>query len=116
MADLDQLRLDAIYSVLATDAVVTPNVGGPQSLRAIDKTAGVQIDDSSVSVYSVVPGCFLRSIELAALGIGREDLDGGTVELNGATWDIISTAPRPGMNGEASGEVRLILQETGSSA
>ena len=111
MTDFDTLRLDAIYQVLATDAVVTPNGGRPKDMRAIDKTAGVQVGgDDSVSVYSIEPGCFLRSDELAANRIQRSDLDGGTIELNGTLWSIITAAPRPGMLGEATGEVRLILK------
>ncbi len=112
MPDLDQLRLDAIYSVLApTTSVLTPNSSaGPQDVHAIDKTAGVEVGGGEITVASIAPACDVRVTELASVGLAREDLDQGTIELNGNLWRIISTLPRPGINGEASGEVRLILQ------
>ncbi len=117
MPNLDQLRLDAIYSVIATDALITPNVGGSQSIRAIDKTAGVQVGgDDGVSVQSISPACDVRATELATKGIDRADLDRGTVEIDGMLWRIIVTAVRPGIYGEAGGEVRLILQAAEATA
>ncbi len=97
--------------MIATDAVVTPDGGGAQTIRAIDKTAGVLVGgDDGVSVQSISPACDVRATELAAKGIDRVDLDRGTVEIDGMVWRIIVTAVRPGIYGEARGEVRLILQ------
>ncbi len=109
--NFDLIALQSIYSVLGVNAVITTAAGDHHTVRAIDKTSGVEVGDG-VTVLSIAPACDLRAVQLAEKNVSRIDLDQGSIELNGITWRITATAPRPGINGEADGEVRLILATT----
>ncbi len=112
MADYDDLLLTPIYSTLATDAVVTlPGSDGEEiSLRAIEKTAGDAAALGGYSLQTVRPMAVVRATELSVAGVDPADLDGGEIEINGATWRIKSHRMKPGIAGETAGEVELLLE------
>ncbi len=108
--DLDDLRLTPIYRVLGSDGVLVDRIGNQVGLRVIDKTSGINIGDG-VTVNSIEPVADVRMTELAENGLDTADIDGCELVLNGNSWTIRTHALRPGIAGEANGEIRLILSE-----
>lgn len=104
---------DAIYGALGVDAVLTlaDTDETEISLTAIDKTAGVVVEEG-INVQSVKPGACVRMVELTDNDVTREDLTDAILELNGVTWRVMASHPRPSPAGEAKGEVLMILTAT----
>lgn len=106
--------LDNIYvSEVAVDAVlITADSGSvTATLKAIDKTVGIEVDDSSeATLLTIRPAAYMRMAELTANSITRTDLDGGTIAINGKTWLIKAHALRPNPDGELKGEVCVFLE------
>ena len=106
-------QLDAIYaSEIAVDATLdTGTDGDAVSVRAIDKTAGVEVagkgDASSIRVAA-----FVRMSQLTGLGLARGDLHGGTLTIGDKTWRIDGHVLRPNPDGELKGEVCMFLMES----
>jgi hypothetical protein len=103
---------DALYAQFGQAATLFMD-GFEVSVTAIAKIAGASIDPpgTAVEVQTIRPAADVRMSELAGNGIERADLKGGTIEVAGATWRIETTLPRPSPEGEANGEVRLVLIE-----
>lgn len=103
---------DALYTALGVEAELTPiGTGIPvDTIFVIDKTAGVETGDG-VTVSSVKPAAAVRYYQLTARGVSRDQLNGSTISFNGGTWIIRSTQLRPSPDGEAEGELLLILTE-----
>ena len=100
---------DAIYAAIGVPCVLSVG-SASHDLTAIDKTAGVSFEEG-INVHSLKPGVCVRTTELTAKSVNREDLKDATLVLNGATWRVISSFPRPAPTGEAQGEVLMILTE-----
>lgn len=85
----------------------------PIEVTAIPKIAGASIDAPGVpvEVATIKPAVDVRVSELTDNGIVRADLKGGTIDVAGKTWRIDATVPRPSPEGEANGEIRLVLIE-----
>lgn len=104
---MDEMVYGPLYDVLGVPAVLTPNGGIATDVSAIDKTRGAEITDLNIDVMSVRPVAALRASELAAEGVALDDLDDGTITLNGTTWTIDAHLEKPSISGD--GEVWLIL-------
>jgi stage V sporulation protein SpoVS len=103
--------LDDIYdSDIGVDATLSILT---ESVRVIDKTAGVELQPSGkVSVPTLVPAVAIQRSTLTEAGVTNlATLINTTITLNGATWKIINHRPAPQPGGERDGEVYLILRE-----
>ncbi len=103
--------LDAIYdSDIGVDAVFSILT---ESVRVIDKTAGVELKVGNATLPTVHPAIAVRRTTLTETGVTNlATLVNTTVTVNGVEWKIINhrSAPQPG--GERDGEVYLILRAT----
>lgn len=100
------LRLDPIYAVLGTDAVLTTADGLTIALTAIDKTAGLAIEDGNhhFQVETIKPAACVRVDELAESGLAPVDCRDGLLAMASRNWRIKSYR-------ENAGEVILILND-----
>ena len=102
----------AIYDEIGVAAEIFPaGGGGAVPVTALDKTAGVVVDDGGNDYQDIRPGAIVRMSELTAASLVRSDLHGGEITINGTTWHIESSRPRPAPTGEANGELLLILMK-----
>jgi hypothetical protein len=102
---------DTIYAALGVAGTIEiADSDAVFNVTLIDKTGGIQVSEDP-SVASIKPAAVVRVYELASLGIARAFLTDGTVTLNGASFQITGTLPRPAPTGEAGGELFLILRE-----
>ncbi len=115
MTDFWQANLyDKVYnSPIGVSATVASSGGQSGSVRAIDKTAGISLPDARTQIDTVRPVALVRARELETLGITVSDLPEGSLVINGATWRIKSYQPRTSPEGEADGEIMLILLSEG---
>lgn len=108
---------DAVYAHYGVEAVLTmPGTDGDVlEFTAIDITGGISVggDDRAGRFQSEIatlePAAAVRASDLATIDL--EDLPEATLLINGKTWTVRGTAPKPSPNGEASGEVYLMLTE-----
>ncbi len=101
---------DPVYnSPIGVSASIASSGGQSGSIRAIDKTTGISIPDARTQIDTVRPVALVRARELEALGIAVADLPEGTLTINGQTWRIKSYRPASSPEGEADGEIMLIL-------
>jgi hypothetical protein len=102
---------DTIYAALGVAGTIEiADSDAVFNVTLIDKTGGIQVSEDP-TVASIKPVAAVRMYELAAFGINRASLPGGTVALNGALFQITDTLPRPAPTGEAGGELFLVLRE-----
>lgn len=82
-------------------------------VTAIPKIAGASIDPPGTpyEIQSIRSAADVRVSELTENSVTRADLKGGEIDIAGSTWRIETTLPRPSPDGEASGEIRLVLVE-----
>lgn len=116
MIPYDAMLLDPLYRRLGILAwIVTAASRIRTYISVIDKTAGEEFTyggGGGIDVATVRPAADVRVLELDRLGITRDELVGGTLELNGTTWRIESTHPRPKPG--SRGELRLWLMDAGT--
>ena len=98
-----------VYDVLGVPALLRLAGGAAFAVTSLDKTAGVAVG-GAVDVQTVVPAAVVRVTELAAKGVTPAQVDDGQITLNGVTWVIEAHKPAPSPNGEADGEVYLLLK------
>ena len=101
--------LDApAYSLLGTDAVITPPGGvASNPIRVLDKTVEVEeAGASGVIIPTVRPAADLRLADLAAEGLTREDLKKAEVTFAGVLYRVLATQP-----GKNARDLCLILTE-----
>ena len=106
--------LDAIYaSPIAVDAQIEPGTGGTAAnIRVIDKTDGIEISDGGqASTMTIKPAVNVRMTELAVNSLGKDDVDGGVIVLNSKRWTVEAHLMRPSPDGEAAGEIILLLTD-----
>lgn len=103
--------LDAIYATdIAVDGVFSIS---SESVRVIDKTAGVDLMPlGQAKVPTIVPAVCVQRRALTSLGVTNlAALINTTVAFNGSTWKIVNHAYRVQPGGEQDGEVLLILRK-----
>lgn len=107
--------LDQIYaSPIGVPATITGASGGSPgsfTLRAIDKTDGLEIPVEGSEVPSLHPAACVRVAELVTKGVVdvKKDLINARITLNGYPWTIIRTLDRRTPHGR--GELALLLRE-----
>ena len=105
------ILLGPVYTVLGVDTTyILTNMASIQ-LRTIDKTTGVEVAEGSLDTQTVRPACVVRMKDLMDAGYVPEDLMDAVLSLNGVSWEVKSYFARPTPNGEADGELYLLLQE-----
>lgn len=105
---------DALYDTEGAAATLTlVGFSDAISVTAIPKIAGASIDPpgTPIEILTIRPAADVRMSELTDNGLSRSALKGGAITVAGATWRIENTLPRPSPEGEANGEVRMILIE-----
>lgn len=108
--DYRALLFGPMYATWGVPAVLSLDAG-TFDVTAIDRTTGAALA-GPVMVETVRPHAVLLRGDLDDQGILLGQLDGGTVALNGKTWRIMGHQSRPSPNGEAEGEVALMLEGT----
>lgn len=113
MVDFDAVLYGPLHSVFGTEAVITPTGGtvGPATVTVIDNTRGMALQLKGSDIETVVPVAVVRASALADASLTRSDLRRAALTMNGRTYRIESTMPRPTPGGEADGEVLMILTE-----
>lgn len=113
MLDYRSFSLDPIYVAQGVPAVLAPRGTGPVAITALDKTAGVALPSGNggIEIETVRPAAVVIAGDLADLGVTLDQLDRGTITLNGQAWQILSHRPMPSPAGAADGEVYLILEK-----
>ena len=103
---------DPIYGAFGTPAVLTPDRpdAAGTAVKVIERTRAADSSDE-FELGTLRPGAFVRRRDLDAAGIAPADLDGGTLAFGGRSWRIDAHEPRPGPDGEASGEILMHLAE-----
>ena len=107
--DLDTILLAPIYSTWGTDAELLTPSGAMKTLRVIDKTEGVEISLGNVNVPTLRPAAAVRRTSLSDQGLSLADVDDAQITINDVLWRIKGHAPKSGPNGEAKGEIYLLL-------
>ena len=95
------------FSTTLTD--VTPDAA-PIAVTVIERTTSADASEE-FELGTLRPGAFVRRRELDAAGVAPAEIDGGTLMFGGRSWVIEAHAPRPGPDGEASGEILMYLTE-----
>ena len=106
------LLYDPIYKTFGIPASLTPNRPdvAPVAVTIIERTRSTDASEE-FELGTVRPGAFVRRRELDDADIAPAELDGGTLVFGGRTWRIEAHSPRPGPDGEASGEILMHLVE-----
>ena len=114
--DYSHILFDPIYAAFGMAAVLTPNRPDASSVAVsvIERTTSADAS-ANFELGTLRPGVFVRRRELDGLGIAPPELEGGTLAFGGRTWRIDAHAPRPGPDGEASGEILMHLAEEPSA-
>jgi hypothetical protein len=99
---------DPIYAEFGVEAELS-NGTLSDTISAIDKTEGIDIEAGGLSLPTIKPAACVRMAELTAKGFTPSSLHDGSIVLNGNAWTIDNTKPKPGPNGKGSGELYLIL-------
>lgn len=104
---------DAIYKTHSVSATLTLGESNEvhTGLRVIDKTKGVEFTEGESTINSISPACAVRVSDLASRSIDLTKLRSSKIAFNGGTWRIENRLMRPSPDGEANGEVYLILIE-----
>lgn len=108
-----QVLYGPIYRTRGVAATLTIGAAG-YSVTALDMTSGLQLP-GPVELETTRPVAAVLAGDLADLGIDPAALDGATLALNGATWNVIASRAIPTPYGKADGEVYLILEGTGEA-
>lgn len=102
-----------LYSAFGVSATLTAGSGPAITVTVNDLTKGIDIPDpANPGVKTLRPVARVRRSELDDKGVDRNDLDNASLELNGNSWTVLAWGPRPSPNGEADGEIELILVES----
>jgi len=107
--DFDAVLLAPIYATFGTDAEILTTAGDEKTLRVIDKTEGVEISLGNVNVPTLRPAAAVRRTSLSDQGLSLADVDDAQITINDVLWRIKGHAPKSGPNGEAKGEIYLLL-------
>lgn len=111
IASFTDTLLTPIYNVLASTTTYILTDASTVDLQTIDKTSGVEVAEGTLEVQTVRPAAIIRMKELTDAGLVPEDLLDAVLSLNGVSWEVKSYYPKPSPNGEADGELYVLLQE-----
>lgn len=111
MINFSDTLLAPIYTALGNDTTYTLANMDVIVLNTIDKTAGIEIQEGPADVQTVRPAAVIRMVDIAALSYVPADFIDATLVLNGVNWQVKSYFPKPSPNGEADGELYLLLNE-----
>lgn len=115
--DFDALLYGPAHAILGdTEAELTLACGEPPvTLTMIDETAGVVTGGSggrfSAEVQTIAPAASVRAALLTEKGITVDSLPEASLKLSGKMWKVETYSFRASPQGEARGEVVLILKE-----
>ncbi|RUW73683.1 hypothetical protein [Mesorhizobium sp. M2A.F.Ca.ET.067.02.1.1] len=113
LVDFDFLLFEqSSYAVYGEAVTLTldDTAGSTVALDLIDETAGVEVLDHA-SIATVLPAAAVRAAQLADRSVSAADLHGAALTLNGKSWTVNRHSYRPTPNGEAQGEILLLLEE-----
>jgi hypothetical protein len=103
-------------ALFGADATIAIGSDEPIAIRAIDRTAGIEIKDSqndyknsNIALMNVGPAADVRRKDLDEAGIELKDLDGAAFSINGSYWTIHTILELPTPFGASDGIVRLAL-------
>ena len=110
--DYASILYDPIYRTFGVPATLVPSSrdAGPVAITVINRTATTDVSEE-FELGTLRPGAFVRRRELDQAGIAPAELDGGLLAFGGRSWRIEAHSPRPGPDGEASGEILMHLAE-----
>jgi hypothetical protein len=116
MLDFAALLHDPAYAIYGTSATITPRAGDPVSLTVIDKSSGLAMQTSNQHHFNgvlttVQPAAYVRMVDISAAGWTRQTLRNAILDMNGKTWRVEASEPKPVASGEAGGELMLLLIE-----
>jgi len=117
MIDFGSLLHAPAYSIYGTTATLTLASGGaPIPLTVIDKSSGLEVltedgHEGGIRTTTLVPAALVRVSDLTAAGVTRKQLRRATLEMNGKSYRVENSLPRPVASGEADGELALFLIE-----
>lgn len=103
-----------IFRIQSVAAHLAPRVGTAIDLRALDDTAGIEIEGAEV----LLPVIRVRAADLAAAAITIDNLDKGTIALTDpvtaevTTWKIDAARVEPTPSGRSQGLIMLMLERT----
>lgn len=104
----NRLGVPAVLTLANTVYDKMPN-GTP--LLALDKTIGVSLPQQGGTVVeTVTPMAEFMMVDLVAIGVTKDQLDDGSIRLNGKTWSIVSHKTNPSHSGEMDGTIFLQLE------
>jgi hypothetical protein len=109
--DYAALLSDPIYETFGVAAVLAGNrpEAAAVHVTAIERTTSDASEEFELGTLR--PGAFVRRRELDEAGVAPAELDGGSLVLRDRIWLIEAHVPRPGPDGEASGEILMHLVE-----
>jgi len=110
MINFSEVLLSPIYAALGSTCTFVLADMSNIELTVIDKTAGIEIAEGSIDLQTVKPAAAIRMVDLAALNKQPKDLIDASLDLNGSSWQVSSYLPKPSPNGEADGELYLLLE------
>ena len=110
--DYAAILYEPIYAAFGTPAMLTPNrtEATGVTVTVIERTTSVDASEE-FELGTLRPGAFVRTREMTDTGITAAEIDGGTLAFGGRSWRIDAHSPRPGPDGEASGEILMHLTE-----
>ncbi|MEE9589901.1 MAG: hypothetical protein V3V97_17985 [Hyphomicrobiaceae bacterium] len=108
--NFSEVMLSPIYAALGTTTSFVLADTSTIELTVIDKTSGIEIAEGSIDIQTVKPAAVIRMVDLAALSKQPKDLMDAVLDLNGVSWAVKSYFPKPSPNGEADGELYLLLE------
>lgn len=79
-------------------------------LLALDHSQPVELVGSGATIDTMKPVAEIMAADLVLLGIARKDLEDALVTLNGRTWHVIATIPKPSSFGLDDGVCGLELE------
>lgn len=107
--DYQTLLYGPIYDVLGVPGILhMGGLLGDVPVTVIDKTAGLTLQQA-VDVQTVRPAAAVRAAELVARGVNLDKVTDKILTFNGGDWQIVGLHPNPSPNGEADGQIWLIL-------
>jgi len=110
MIDFAATLTNPLFAVLGRPGTLALADSRSFDVTVIDKTSGVQVG-SNVEVPTVMPCAALNYVELAGLGLNKDDLIDGTLAFNGKSWTITNLKSDPNPSGERAGQLYAILSE-----
>lgn len=102
-----QQLLDAVYQAIGVSATL-----GEETITVRDDTKGTSISSGAI-VETIGPSARVRMKELTDKNISLSSLPTSTITFNGNSWRIKTYKPLPSPNGEADGQIRLMLLSEG---